>query len=81
MTAQAGSPDFFTRHRELLERAVRATTERASWSAYPEMPNDPAYGEGAMAAGEAAFEAPRAPGRRVSRSRPARSRRTGRNSA
>ncbi len=51
------SPDFFTRHRELLERAVRATTERASWSAYPEMPNDPAYGEDGMATGSEAFQA------------------------
>ena len=51
------SPDFFARHRELLERAVRATTERASWSPYPEMPNDPSYGENGMAAGAEAFEA------------------------
>ena len=45
---------FFERHRELLERAVKAIHERSYWSAFPESAK--AYGEGAAEAGKAAFD-------------------------
>lgn len=48
---------FFERHRETLERAVRAIRDRGYWSPYPEMPSGKIYGESAKADGEAAFEA------------------------
>src|SRR6185369_1565693 len=47
---------FFERHRELLERAVRAIHERSYWSAFPESASPKVYGEGAAEAGKAAFE-------------------------
>ncbi|MCX4815494.1 phenylacetic acid degradation protein PaaN [Streptomyces sp. NBC_01239] len=49
-------PDFFARHRALLERAVAATTARDHWTPYPESPSKSAYGEDAAKVGEAAFE-------------------------
>src|SRR3954470_21836697 len=45
------------RHRELLERAVRANRERTWFSAFPESPSPRVYGEAAAAEGQAAFEA------------------------
>lgn len=51
------STDFFDRHRETLERAVRALGERDHYSAYPEVPSGKIYGETAKADGQAAFEA------------------------
>jgi phenylacetic acid degradation protein paaN len=45
------------RHRELLERAVRANRERSWFSAFPESPSPRVYGEAAAAEGQAAFEA------------------------
>lgn len=48
-------PDFASDHRATLDRALRAIDERTYWSAYPEHPK--AYGEGAPAAGQSAFDA------------------------
>lgn len=48
-------PDFFARHRELLEQAVAATQDRGHWTPYPESPSTSVYGEQAPARGEAAF--------------------------
>ncbi len=50
------SHPFFERHRELLERAVKAIHERAYWSAFPESASPKVYGEGAAEAGKAAFD-------------------------
>ena len=44
------------RHRDLLERAVRANRERSYFSAFPESPSPRVYGEGAADAGRQAFE-------------------------
>ncbi|MEU5397822.1 phenylacetic acid degradation protein PaaN [Streptomyces sp. NPDC005963] len=49
-------PDFFARHRELLERAVAATASRRHWTPYPESPSRSAYGEDAARDGEVAFQ-------------------------
>ncbi|MFJ4628497.1 hypothetical protein [Streptomyces sp. NPDC088847] len=49
-------PDFFARHRALLERAVAAITARDHWTPYPESPSTSVYGEDAAKLGEAAFE-------------------------
>ncbi|MDD3448886.1 MAG: phenylacetic acid degradation protein PaaN [Gammaproteobacteria bacterium] len=51
------STDFFARHRETLEQALRAIRTREYWSAYPEAPSGRVYGETAGADGQAAFEA------------------------
>ncbi|WNF00629.1 phenylacetic acid degradation protein PaaN [Streptomyces luomodiensis] len=48
-------PDFFARHRRLLERAVAATESREHWTPYPESPSKTVYGEDAPVLGEAAF--------------------------
>ncbi|MER5532869.1 hypothetical protein [Streptomyces mirabilis] len=48
-------PDFFARHRALLEQAVAATTSRDHWTPYPESPSKSVYGQDAAKAGEAAF--------------------------
>ncbi|MDX2605027.1 phenylacetic acid degradation protein PaaN [Streptomyces caniscabiei] len=50
-------PDFFTRHRALLEEAVAATVARDHWTPYPESPSRSAYGEDAAKDGEAAYRA------------------------
>lgn len=47
--------DYFARHRATLEAAVEATRRRGYWSPYSESPK--AYGENAVAEGEAAFTA------------------------
>lgn len=49
-------PDFFARHRALLEQAVTATATRDHWTPYPESPSKSVYGEDAAKIGEAAFE-------------------------
>ncbi|MFF5302214.1 phenylacetic acid degradation protein PaaN [Streptomyces sp. NPDC013161] len=49
-------PDFFARHRALLEQAVAATAARDHWTPYPESPSKSVYGEDAAKIGEAAFE-------------------------
>ncbi|WP_420312655.1 phenylacetic acid degradation protein PaaN [Streptomyces sp. YS-B37] len=49
-------PDFFARHRALLEQAVAATTARDHWTPYPESPSTSVYGEDAAKLGEAAFK-------------------------
>ncbi|AXI77411.1 phenylacetic acid degradation protein PaaN [Peterkaempfera bronchialis] len=48
-------PDFFARHRALLEQAVAATASRGHWTPYPESPSTTVYGDEAPRAGEAAF--------------------------
>ncbi len=45
------------RHRELLDRSLRAIRERTYFSAFPESPSPRVYGEGAADAGRQAFEA------------------------
>ncbi|WP_372338909.1 phenylacetic acid degradation protein PaaN [Actinoplanes sp. RD1] len=47
--------EFYERHRELLDRAIRATGARDFWSAFPESPSKSVYGEDAAPAGERAF--------------------------
>ncbi|MEJ7667399.1 MAG: phenylacetic acid degradation protein PaaN [Casimicrobiaceae bacterium] len=63
------SHPLFDRHRELLERAVKAIAERGYWSAYPESASPKVYGEGTSEAGKAAFEALR--GKRFPLTQPA----------
>ena len=46
---------LFERHAATIERALAAIAERGYWSAYSESPR--AYGEGAIEAGKAAFDA------------------------
>jgi hypothetical protein len=48
-------PDFFARHRALLEQAVAATAHRGHWTPHPESPSKSLYGEDAAKEGEAAF--------------------------
>jgi phenylacetic acid degradation protein paaN len=50
------STDFFSSHKETLERAVDTIKSRSYWSAYPEMPSKKIYGETARKDGQAAFE-------------------------
>ncbi len=47
-------PDFFAKHRDILERAVVAIEEREYWSAYRELPKS--YGDEAPDEGRKAFE-------------------------
>jgi phenylacetic acid degradation protein paaN len=54
MTTPAG---FYETHAELLDQAVRATTVRDYWSAFPESPSKSVYGEQAAGEGERAFRA------------------------
>ncbi|WP_250008503.1 phenylacetic acid degradation protein PaaN [Actinoplanes sp. M2I2] len=54
MTTPAG---FYETHAELLDQAVRATTARDYWSAFPESPSKSVYGEQAAPDGERAFQA------------------------
>jgi phenylacetic acid degradation protein paaN len=49
--------NFFSKHQELLDRAVEATRTRSYWSAFPEAPSPKVYGESANQDGKAAFEA------------------------
>jgi phenylacetic acid degradation protein paaN len=49
--------EFYEKHRDLLHRAVEATTAREYWSAYPESPSKSVYGEDAAPAGQRAFRA------------------------
>ena len=59
----ASEPDvahpFFEKHRATLDRALQAIAERGYWSAYPESPSPRNYGEGAVEAAKAGFEAMR----------------------
>ena len=50
---------FFEKHRPTLDRALQAIAERGYWSPYPESPSPRNYGEGAIEAGKAEFEAMR----------------------
>ncbi len=51
------SHPLFEKHRATLERALTAIAERGYWSPYPESPSPRNYGEGAVEAGKAAFDA------------------------
>ncbi|WP_406293399.1 phenylacetic acid degradation protein PaaN [Embleya sp. NBC_00888] len=55
LAPSAAAPDYFARHRELLDRAVITTANREYWSPYPESPSTSVYGEEAPKQGEAAF--------------------------
>ncbi|WP_269901671.1 phenylacetic acid degradation protein PaaN [Paenalcaligenes faecalis] len=48
--------DFFSAHKDTLERALQATASREYWTPFPEMPSPRVYGEEAAAQGQAAFE-------------------------
>lgn len=48
---------FLEQHRATLDRALEAIAQRGYWSPYPESPSPRNYGEGAMEAGKAAFDA------------------------
>ncbi|WP_431911130.1 phenylacetic acid degradation protein PaaN [Nonomuraea jabiensis] len=47
---------MFEQHRDTLEKALSAISERGYWSAYPESPSPRVYGEGAAERGKGAFE-------------------------
>ena len=49
--------NWFETHRATIDRALTAIAERGYWSAYPESPSPRNYGEGAVEAGKAAFDA------------------------
>ncbi|WP_395690140.1 phenylacetic acid degradation protein PaaN [Nocardioides sp.] len=49
--------ELFAAHRQRLEDAAAACSTRTWWSAFDESPSPRVYGEGAAAAGQAAFEA------------------------
>ncbi len=49
--------DFFSRHRELLERATTAIQDRGYFSAFSENPKDASYPENGIKEGAAAFQA------------------------
>ena len=51
------SHPLFERHAATLERALAAIADRGYWSAFSESPSPKVYGEGAAAAGNAAFDA------------------------
>ncbi|HVE51089.1 MAG TPA: phenylacetic acid degradation protein PaaN [Casimicrobiaceae bacterium] len=51
------SHPLFEKHRPTLDRALQAIAERSYWSAYPESPSPRNYGEDAVEAGKAAFDA------------------------
>src|SRR5438874_5553482 len=55
----SAASQLLDKHRETLERALRAIRERAYWSPYPEVPSGSIYGETANDEGRAAFEAQR----------------------
>ena len=43
--------DFFSAHKDTLERALQATASREYWTPFPEMPSPRVYGEEAAAQG------------------------------
>jgi phenylacetic acid degradation protein paaN len=49
--------DFFARHRQMLDDAVRALHARTFWTPFPEVPSGKIYGETAKADGEASYAA------------------------
>ncbi len=48
---------LFDKHRETLDKALGAISDRGYWSAFPESPSPKVYGESAAPEGEAAFRA------------------------
>jgi len=48
---------FFTKHEDMLQKALAAAETRGYWSPFAEMPSPKVYGETANADGEAAFKA------------------------
>jgi phenylacetic acid degradation protein paaN len=57
MTAAVVSHELYTKHADMLQRALTAIAERGYWSAFPESPSPRVYGETAASNGEAAFRA------------------------
>ena len=49
--------EFYTLHKDTLEKAIKAKKDRGYWSAYPETPSRKIYGENAAKDGLAAFQA------------------------
>lgn len=49
--------DFYEKHKETLSKAREVIHTREAWSAYPEMPSEKHYGEGAKQKGEDDFNA------------------------
>ncbi|WP_350560132.1 phenylacetic acid degradation protein PaaN [Psychrobacter sp. CAL346-MNA-CIBAN-0220] len=49
--------DLYEKHKEKLSKAREAIKNRKEWSAYPEMPSEKHYGEGAKQKGEDDFHA------------------------
>ncbi len=52
----SGDTDFYARHRDVLNQAMRAIDARDYWSPFPETPSRSIYGEDAAAEGEKAFQ-------------------------
>ena len=50
------STEFFTEHRQLLDKALKAIASRGFFAAYPEIPSGKIYGETAKKVGQATFE-------------------------
>jgi len=48
---------FFTKHEDMLQKALTAAETRGYWSPFAEIPSPKVYGETANADGEAAFKA------------------------
>lgn len=49
-------PSLFERHKETLEKGIKASRTREYWTAYPESPSPRVYGEDASKEGEAVFK-------------------------
>ena len=49
--------DLFTRHRPLLESALKALETREFWTPFPEVPSGKIYGETAKDEGESSYAA------------------------
>ena len=49
--------DLFTRHRPLLESALKALETREFWTPFPEVPSGKIYGETAKDEGESTYAA------------------------
>ena len=51
------STALFDKHRQLLDQAVQAVTERSHWTPYAEVPSPKTYGDAATETGRSAFSA------------------------
>lgn len=57
MTASPNHNDYFSRHSDLLQKALDACRERYAWTAYTESPSSKIHGRELPAQGKANFEA------------------------